>query len=66
MADTLLNDYRQKAHVIGDAIIAWARPEGWPEGPTSVLQTCSKIFLILMAEHFSEFSNGHLLSSKMR
>ena len=38
MADTLFNDYRQKAHVIGDTIISWARPEGWPEGPTSVLQ----------------------------
>ena len=30
--------YREQAHAVGDAIIKWARPEGWPAGPTSVYQ----------------------------
>ena len=40
MAEKLLSAwsaYREQAHIVGDAIIKWARPEGWPAGPTSVM-----------------------------
>ena len=42
-----LNQFRELSRKLGDDIIMWARPEGWPVGPTAV-----RFYLIKLLSFF--------------
>ena len=45
LIDEYLPIYRAFVAKLGDDIISWARPDGWPVGPTSVINLKSYILI---------------------
>lgn len=51
-----LEIYKATVKPFGDAVIAWARPEGWMEAPTSV---CAKQTTLCLSMHSLVFHINH-------